>query len=85
MRPGLGTVQIITESKSRTEAILRATFGVSPECSLQGLEWLKLGLLPQNNLIFAAFEGLLGRLAAEGGVNLEQILEDFRRKCVEWK
>ena len=77
---GLGTVAILTESKSRTEAIIRATLGVGTECSLDGLDWVGLKLLPPTP-IFVQFQKMLGVLAVDNGVNLESILADFRNVC----
>ena len=77
---GLGTVAILTENKSRTEAIVRATFGVGTECSLDGLDWIGLKLLPQSP-IFVQFQQMLRALAFDENANLESILANYRNVC----
>ena len=77
---GLGIVAILTENKTRTEAIIRATLGVSEECSLQGLDWVGLKLLPPIP-IFVKFQKMLGILAAEKGADLDTVLGEFGSDC----
>ncbi|KAJ5180959.1 hypothetical protein N7492_004169 [Penicillium capsulatum] len=39
-----------TDNQTRTQAIIRATLAVRPECRLAGLDWIKMGLLPPMQL-----------------------------------
>ena len=77
---GLGTVAVLTENSSRTEAITRATLGVGTECSLDGLDWVGLKLLPTTP-VFSEFQKMLRILAADNGANLESTVAHFRNVC----
>ena len=78
---GLGKAVVLTENKSRTAAITRATLGVEDECSTRGLDWVGLKLLPQMQPIFQQYQKLLNALTAEPPVTLEVAINDFRQNC----
>lgn len=77
---GLGKVVILTENKSRTEAITRATLAVRDECSLAGIDWMELHLLPPQP-IFIEYQKLLNALTAEKVVDIERVIQDFQTAC----
>lgn len=75
---GLGKVVYLRENKTRTEAIIRTTVGIDDDCSLEGLDWVGLGLLPPTPL-FKEFQNMIKAIAAQDGVDVDSKLEDFRR------
>lgn len=77
---GLGSVAVLTENPTRTYAIIRTVLGAGNECSLQGLDWVGLRLLPPIP-IFVEFQKMLGALACSKGTDIEAALADFRKAC----
>jgi hypothetical protein len=48
----------VLNNKTRSLAIIRATLQITPECRLQGLNWVKMGLLPPMS-VFEKMQELL--------------------------
>ena len=76
----LGTFTVLTENETRTYAIIRATLGVGDKCSLQGLDWIGLNLLPPTP-VFTCFQKLLGDLGSTGSTDVEPALDRFKDDC----
>ncbi|KAL1954214.1 hypothetical protein VTO42DRAFT_1494 [Malbranchea cinnamomea] len=51
----------VLRNKQRTEAIIRATLQIEPKCRLQGLDWIKMRLLPPMD-IFKNMQTLLAQI-----------------------
>lgn len=49
------------DNQTRTQAIIRATLQIQPECRLKGLDWIKMGLLPPMQ-VFHAMQDLLNNV-----------------------
>lgn len=77
---GLGAVAVLTENSTRTYAIIRTVLGIEDECSLHGLDWVGLRLLPPTP-IFVEFQEMLGVLASNENINVETTLANFRKAC----
>ena len=71
---GLGSVAVLTENPTRTYAIIRATLGVADDCSLHGLDWIGLKLLPPTP-IFKEFQAMLELLSS--GEDMETAFTKF--------
>ena len=77
---GLGKLVVLTENKSRTEAITRATLGAGVECNARGLNWVGLKLLP-GQPIFHEYQNLLDNLSADSPMDVERAIGEFRQRC----
>ena len=77
---GLGKATVLTENKSRTEAISRATLGLENECNTKGLDWVGLKLLPQLP-IFQNYQILLEALTSDTNLGFENLAATFRQDC----
>lgn len=52
----------VRDNSTRSLAIIRATLEVTPRCRLTGLDWIKMGLLP-DMLVFREMQALLGHIS----------------------
>ncbi|KXG51762.1 uncharacterized protein PGRI_091550 [Penicillium griseofulvum] len=67
----------VLNNKTRSLAIIRATLQITPECRLQGLNWVKMGLLPPMS-VFEKMQELLKAIS-----DIDQTKENLRDKVKE--
>ena len=76
----MGKVVLLTDNKTRTEAITRATLAAGNDCSLKGLDWVGLKLLPPSP-IFVNYQKLLNTLSADVHEAPEAAMHTFLQDC----